>query len=216
MESAKRDISNLETRKRRRSFCPVAPRCITLAPMLQSAHPQPVGQARPIVLVGLMGVGKSTVGRRLANRLRLPFVDADDAIEEAAGMTIAEIFEKFGEPYFRDGERRVIARLMDGAPKVIATGGGAFIDRDTRALILAESIAIWLSARTDVLAERVRRRDTRPLLRGRNPQQVLSELATIRNPIYAEAHIHISSQKAPHEATVNAILRALDPQAPRR
>ena len=187
--------------------------------MLQSAHPQPPGPggsetgraagARPIVLVGLMGVGKSTVGRRLANRLRLPFVDADHAIEEAAGMTVAEIFDRFGEPYFRDGERRVIARLMDGTPKVIATGGGAFINADTRALILAESLAIWLDANPDVLAERVGRRDTRPLLRGRNPRQVLAELATIRNPIYAEAHIHITSNTAPHEATVNAILKAI-------
>lgn len=182
--------------------------------MLQSAHPPIAGpdrsaRQRPIVLVGLMGVGKSTVGRRLAGRLRLPFVDADTAIEEAAGMTVAEIFERFGEPYFRDGERRVIARLMDGRPKVIATGGGAFINDDTRALILAEATAVWLHAHPDVLAERVGRRDTRPLLRGRNPRQVLAELATIRNPIYAEAHIHITSNKSPHETTVNAILTAI-------
>ena len=182
--------------------------------MLQSAHPPIAGpdrsaQQRPIVLVGLMGVGKSTVGRRLAGRLRLPFVDADTAIEEAAGMTVAEIFQRFGEPYFRDGERRVIARLMDGRPKVIATGGGAFINDDTRALILAEATAVWLHAHPDVLAERVGRRDTRPLLRGRNPRQVLAELATIRNPIYAEAHIHITSNKSPHETTVNAILTAI-------
>ena len=196
------------------SFCPVLTRCIAHPAMLQSAHTQPTGadrpdRARPIVLVGLMGVGKTTVGRRLANRLRLPFVDADHAIEEAAGMTVAEIFERFGEPYFRDGERRVIARLMDGTPKVIATGGGAVINDETRALILAEATAIWLQAHPDVLAERVGRRDTRPLLRGRNPRQVLSELATIRNPIYAEAHIHITSNKAPHETTVNAILKAI-------
>ncbi len=182
--------------------------------MLQSAHPPIAGpdrsaRQRPIVLVGLMGVGKSTVGRRLAGRLRLSFVDADTAIEEAAGMTVAEIFERFGEPYFRDGERRVIARLMDGRPKVIATGGGAFINDDTRALILAEATAVWLHAHPDVLAERVGRRDTRPLLRGRNPRQVLAELATIRNPIYAEAHIHITSNKSPHETTVNAILTAI-------
>ncbi|MBI0475027.1 shikimate kinase [Sphingomonas sp. MA1305] len=183
--------------------------------MLQSALPHDAGSAgaatRPIVLVGLMGVGKSTVGRRLAARLSLPFVDADHAIEEAAGMTVAEIFERFGEPYFRDGERRVIARLMDGRPKVIATGGGAFINPETRALILSESTAIWLNADPTVLAERVRRRDTRPLLRNRDPHQVLSELAAVRNPIYAEAHIHITSHKAPHEATVAAILKALRP-----
>ncbi len=182
--------------------------------MLQSHNPDPgpaKGQRthRPIVLVGLMGVGKTTVGRRLAQRLRLPFVDADHEIEAAAGMTVAEIFERFGEPYFRDGERRVIARLVDGTPKVIATGGGAFIDDATRALILAASTAIWLSARPEVLAERVGRRDTRPLLRNRNAQEVLSELARVRNPIYAQAHIHIASQKAPHEATVAAILKAL-------
>jgi len=177
--------------------------------MLQSANPQSPVVDRPIVLVGLMGVGKSTVGRRLAMRLRLPFVDADNAIEEAAGITIAEIFERYGEAYFRDGERRVIARLMDGQPKVIATGGGAFIDETTRALILAEATAIWLSASPNVLAERVRRRDTRPLLRGKNPHEVLSELAKLRNPIYALAPIHVASQQAPHEATVTAILKAI-------
>ncbi|HVF93923.1 MAG TPA: shikimate kinase [Sphingomonas sp.] len=177
--------------------------------MLQSANPLPGWTGRPIVLVGLMGVGKSTVGRRLAGRLGLPFVDADHAIEEAAGMTVAEIFERFGEPYFRDGERRVIARLMDGKPKVIATGGGAFINEDTRALILNEATAIWLNAPPEVLAERVRRRDTRPLLRGKNPREVLGELARVRDPIYALAPIHVASQKAPHETTVEAIMRAI-------
>ncbi|MBM6575019.1 shikimate kinase [Microvirga sp. SRT01] len=178
--------------------------------MLQSHSPW---DGRPIVLVGLMGVGKSTVGRRLAGRLRLPFVDADHAIEEAAGMTVAEIFEQFGEPYFRDGERRVIARLMDGKAKVIATGGGAFVNEETRALILDQATAIWLTAHPDVLAERVGRRDTRPLLRGKNPRQVLADLARVRDPIYAQAHIHIVSQRGPHEATVTAILRAIG-QAP--
>lgn len=182
--------------------------------MLQSHNPK-AGPAkgsptdRPIVLVGLMGVGKTTVGRRLAQRLRLPFVDADHEIEAAAGMTVAEIFERFGEPYFRDGERRVISRLVDGTPKVIATGGGAFINDETRALILSASTSIWLSARPEVLAERVGRRDTRPLLRNRDAKEVLSELARVRNPIYAQAHIHIASQKAPHEATVAAIMKAL-------
>ncbi len=185
--------------------------------MLQSHNPDPdpagrptsAATARPIVLVGLMGVGKTTVGRRLAQRLHLPFVDADHEIEAAAGMTVAEIFERFGEPYFRDGERRVIARLVDGTPKVIATGGGAFINDETRALILAASTSIWLSAHPDVLAERVGRRDTRPLLRNRNAREVLAELARVRNPIYAEAHIHIASHKTPHDATVAAILKAL-------
>ena len=164
---------------------------------------------RPIVLVGLMGVGKSTVGRRLAVRLRLPFVDADHEIEAAAGMTVAEIFDRFGEPYFRDGERRVIARLMDGVPKAIATGGGAFVNDDTRALILDQSTAIWLRADVAVLAERVRRRDTRPLLRGKDPRVVLADLAAKRDPVYAQAHVHVASQRGPHEATVAAILRAL-------
>ena len=156
-----------------------------------------------------MGVGKSTVGRRLAQRLDLPFVDADVEIEAAAGMTIAEIFEKYGEPYFRDGERRVIARLIDGSPKVIATGGGAFINEATRSLILGETTAVWLDANPAVLAERVKRRDTRPLLRNRNAREVLDELARVRNPIYALAPIHVASHKAPHENTVAAILKAI-------
>jgi shikimate kinase len=171
----------------------------------------PDSQARrgPIVLVGMMGVGKSTVGRRLAARLGLHFVDADEEIEKAAGMSVTEIFERYGESYFRDGERRVIARLVDGKPKVIATGGGAFINDETRALILDQSIAIWLDAPTRILAERVGRRDTRPLLRNRNPREVLDELAAIRNPIYAQAPIRIASDQAPHESAVNAILKAI-------
>ncbi len=177
--------------------------------MLQSAPSTLSWTGKPIVLVGLMGVGKSTVGRRLAGRLRLPFVDADSEIETAAGMTVSEIFEKFGEPYFRDGERRVIQRLIDGKPKVIATGGGAFVNDETRALILEHGIAIWLDAPTEILADRVRRRDTRPLLRGRDPREVLAELARVRNPIYAEAPIRIASDQAPHDSAVVAILKAL-------
>ena len=163
----------------------------------------------PIVLVGLMGVGKSTVGRRLAQRLHLPFVDADTEIESAADMSIPEIFERFGEPYFRDGERRVIARLMDGTPKVIATGGGAFVNDETRRLILGEATAVWLDADVEVLVDRVRRRDSRPLLRGRDPRAVLAELARVRNPLYAEAHLRVSSNRAPHDVTVAAILKAI-------
>lgn len=165
---------------------------------------------RPIVLIGLMGVGKSTVGKRLAARLHLPFIDADHEIEAAADLSIPEIFERFGEAEFRDGERRVIARLMDGEPKVIATGGGAFMQPETRALILEKGIAIWLDADLDVLAERVSRREgTRPLLKNRNARAVLGELAAVRNPIYALAPIHIVSQPLPHEATVDTILEAL-------
>ena len=165
---------------------------------------------RPIILVGLMGVGKSTVGKRLAARLHLAFVDADHEIEDAAGLSIPEIFERFGEAHFRDGERRVIARLMDGKPKVIATGGGAFMQPDTRALILEKGIAVWLDADIDVLAERVGRRDgSRPLLKGRDPREALTELAAIRNPVYALAPIHVFSEPLPHEATVESIVKAL-------
>ncbi len=182
--------------------------------MLQNQRLFPIWHGQPIVLVGLMGVGKSTVGRRLSARLNLPFVDADSEIEAAAGMTIADIFERFGEDYFRDGERRVIARLIDGQPKVIATGGGAFINEETRALILHQALAVWLDANPRILAERVKRRDTRPLLRGRDPAAVLTALAAVRNPFYALAPIHVSSQQAPHETTVAAIIKALGLPAP--
>ncbi|MCJ8157625.1 shikimate kinase [Sphingomonas sp. LaA6.9] len=167
----------------------------------------------PIVLVGLMGVGKSTVGKRLATRLDIPFVDADHEIEVAADLTISEIFERYGEGHFRDGERRVIARLIDGSPKVIATGGGAFMQEETRALILERALAIWLDADIPVLAQRVGRRDTRPLLRNKDPETVLAELAAVRNPIYALAPIHVRSQPSPHDITVDRILQALRERA---
>lgn len=162
-----------------------------------------------VVLVGLMGVGKSTVGRRLASRLRLPFVDSDDEIESAAGMTVAELFEDFGETHFREGERRLIARLIDGNTKVIATGGGAFVDPETRQLILQNATAVWLDADIEILAERVARRDTRPLLRDSDPRIVLAELAAKRNPLYAEAPVHVQSGAGAHEETVDRILEAL-------
>lgn len=164
---------------------------------------------RPVTLVGLMGVGKTTIGRRLAARLDLPFVDADAEIEVASGMAVSEIFARFGEAHFRDGERRVIARLIDGAPKVIATGGGAFIDDETRTLILARTRAVWLDADIATLVERVRRRDTRPLLKGKDPAEVLTALAAVRNPIYAQAPIHIGSKRGPHTETVDSIIQAL-------
>lgn len=164
---------------------------------------------RPLVLVGIMGVGKTSIGRRLAARLDLEFVDADDEIEAAAGMTIAEIFEKFGESYFRDGERRVIARLIDGKPKVVATGGGAFINEQTRRLILDQAVSIWLDADVEILTERVKRRNHRPLLNNRNPADVLNELGRIRNPIYACADLHVRSDATPHGRTVDLILEAL-------
>ena len=182
--------------------------------MAARAHVFPPVDQRPlvdraVVLVGLMGVGKTTVGRRLGKRLGLPFVDADAEIERAADMTIAEIFERYGEAYFRDGERRVIARLIDGQPKVVATGGGAFMNDATRALILAEATAVWLDADLDTLAARVARRDNRPLLHGRDARAVLGDLAAVRNPIYALAPHHIRSSPLPHEATVDVIVAAL-------
>ncbi len=178
--------------------------------MPQSPPPQrSTPSASPLVLIGLMGVGKSTVGRRLAARLHLPFVDADREIEVAAGLTIPDIFDRFGEQGFRDGERRVIARLIDGTPKVIATGGGAFMNEQTRALILDRATAIWLDADIDVLVDRVRRRNDRPLLQDRDPRAVLRELAALRNPIYALAPIHVRSEPLPHDATVDAIIKAL-------
>lgn len=165
---------------------------------------------QPIVLVGLMGVGKSTVGRRLAKRLGLEFVDSDSEIEQAAGYTISEIFERFGEPSFRDGERRVIARLVDGPPKVIATGGGAFMDPDTRALLRERAITVWLDAPVEVLAERTGRRNNRPLLRKGNRAETLARLAEQRGAMYSEALIHIRSGNGSHGQVVEAIVAAIE------
>ena len=164
---------------------------------------------RSIVLVGLMGAGKSTVGRRLAKRLGMDFVDSDEEIERAADHEIGEIFDRFGEAGFRDGERRVIRRLIDGPPKVIATGGGAFADPETRALILERCIAVWLQADLETLAERVSRRGRRPLLGCGDPLPRLSELAAARDPLYAEAPIHVRSEVSPHERAVERIVAAL-------
>ena len=137
------------------------------------------------------------------------FADADDEIERAAGMTISEIFARFGEAHFRDGERRVIARLLAGPPLVLATGGGAFMNDETRALIKTDSLSIWLDADIPTLVDRVARRSHRPLLKNRDPGEVLRELAAVRNPIYAEAHIRVSSASTPHDHTVRAIMEAL-------
>jgi shikimate kinase len=177
--------------------------------MSMEGLPNPAGRDKTIVLVGLMGVGKTSIGKRLAARLNLPFVDADHEIETAAGMSIPEIFERFGEEAFRDGERRVIARLVDGTPKVLATGGGAFMHEATRALVLEKAIAVWIDADINVLADRVSRRDNRPLLAGKDARVVLRELAEIRNPFYALAPIHIRSKPAPHDAAVDDIMKAL-------
>ena len=165
---------------------------------------------RPVVLVGMMGVGKSTVGRKLATLLHLDFSDADDAIEEAAQMSVSDIFDRFGEANFRDGERRVIARLLDGGPAVIATGGGAFVQEETRRMILERGIAVWLDADVETLVERVRRKDTRPLLKGGDPREIVARLKAEREPAYAEAPIHVASGGGPHGDTVARIARELD------
>ena len=171
--------------------------------------PDPAMRDRTIALVGLMGVGKSTIGRKLAQALDLPFRDADQEIERAAGYSISEIFADRGEAEFRAGERRVIARLLDEGPHVLATGGGAFMNPETRALIKAKSISVWLRADLDVLVRRVGRKDTRPLLAGRDPREVLSALMQERYPIYAEADIVIETNDQPAGAAVVAILAAL-------
>ncbi|MBZ6377967.1 shikimate kinase [Pacificimonas flava] len=168
------------------------------------------GKACSLALIGLMGTGKSTVGQRLAATVGLPFVDADDEIETAAGMSINEIFDRFGEAYFRDGERRVIRRIVEGEPCVLATGGGAFMDTDTRGLLAAQTVTVWLNADIETLAERVSRRDNRPLVKGKDPAAVLRDLAAVRNPVYAEARIHVRSGAGAPQITVDAILERLE------
>ncbi|TFW56366.1 shikimate kinase [Bradyrhizobium sp. MOS001] len=165
---------------------------------------------RSIVLVGMMGVGKSTIGRRMAARLKLPFVDADTEIEVAhAGMTIPEIFERHGEPYFRDGEARVIARLLDGEPIVLATGGGAFMREETRNRIAAKAVSIWLKADPDVIMRRVRRRADRPLLQTADPEGTVTRLLTEREPIYRHADLTIASRDVPHDKIVEECIETL-------
>lgn len=168
---------------------------------------------RPVVLVGMMGVGKTSVGKRLAAVLRFSFVDADDAIEEAAQMSIADIFERYGEESFRSGERRVIARLLDerrgNSGSVIATGGGAFVDPATRTLILQRGIAVWLDSDVETLLDRVGRNANRPLLRQGDPRQTIERLKATREAQYREAPIHVQSRPGPHQRTVAAILKGL-------
>jgi shikimate kinase len=169
----------------------------------------PDAAARSVVLVGLMGAGKTTVGRRLATALNLPFVDADEEIEKAADRPVADIFSDFGEAAFRDGERRVIARLLEGDPSVIALGGGAFVNDQTRQLVREKAISIWLKADLDTLMERVSRRDTRPLLRTENPRAVMAELMAKREAAYAEADIQVAGDQGPHSSAVARIVDAL-------
>ena len=161
-----------------------------------------------------MGVGKSSIGKRLAAALELPFRDADAEVEAAAGRSIAEIFEDMGEPAFRDGERRVIARLLDEAPHVLATGGGAFMDPRTREMIKDKAISVWLKADLDLLARRVARKDNRPLVRGKDPIEVLRAQAAIREPQFAEADIIVQTGETPHQEAVDAILAALKERYP--
>ncbi|MDB5460912.1 MAG: Shikimate kinase [Caulobacteraceae bacterium] len=164
---------------------------------------------RTLVLVGMMGAGKSSVGKRLATALGLPFRDADEEIERAAGRTVSEIFATRGEAEFREGERRVIARLLDLPPHVLATGGGAFMNPETRALVKQKAMSIWLRTDPEVLARRVGRKDTRPLLKGRDPRLVLAELLEKREPSYREADLIVESAEGPHMATVEIIIAAL-------
>jgi len=165
---------------------------------------------RSIVLIGMMGVGKSSIGRRLGSRLGVPFVDADTEIERAAGMSIADIFARHGEAAFRSGEARVIARLLNGGPQVLATGGGAVMNEATRALIKERGVSIWLSAELDLLLRRIsKRKAERPMLQTDDPAGSLRELMATREPIYAQADITVQSREVPHDAVVTEITEAL-------
>jgi shikimate kinase len=164
---------------------------------------------RSIVLVGLMGAGKSTIGRRLAQKLGLAFVDADAEIEQAAGKAVPDIFREHGETYFREGERKVIARLLESGPQVLATGGGAYMNEETRNNIAGRGISVWLKADISLLMKRVRRRDNRPLLKAEDPEDVMRNLIAERYPVYSQADITVESRDAPHNAIVTDVIRAL-------
>jgi shikimate kinase len=164
---------------------------------------------RSIVLIGMMGAGKSSVGRRLGARLGLPFVDADTEIETAAGMTISEIFARHGEPAFRSGEARVIERLLDSGPQVLATGGGAYMNGNTRAVIRDKAVSLWLKAEHDVLMRRIKRRGDRPMLKTADPAETLQRLMTERSPFYAEADLTVESRDVPHMTVVEEIVAQL-------
>jgi shikimate kinase len=164
---------------------------------------------RSIVLIGLMGAGKTAVGRRLANRLELPFIDADTEIELAAGATVSEIFAEHGEAYFRQGERKVIKRLLESGPQVLATGGGAYMNAETRTAIKARGLSVWLKADLKVLLKRVGRRDSRPLLTRGDPEKVMKQLIEQRYPIYEQADVTVESRDVPHDVIVGAVIDAL-------
>jgi shikimate kinase len=165
---------------------------------------------RSVVLVGLMGCGKSAIGRRLAHKLALPFVDADEEIEKAAGKSIEDIFTDHGEPYFREGERKVLARLLRSGPQVLATGGGAFMNDETRAAISEFGVSVWLKAELPLLVRRVGKRGNRPLLKAGDPEAVLQSLIDKRYPVYAEADITVESRDVPHEVIVGEIIESLN------
>jgi len=164
---------------------------------------------RSLVLIGMMGAGKSSIGRKLAHRLNLPFVDADAEIERAAGMSISDIFAKHGEPYFRAGEARVIARLLEGGPQVLATGGGAFMHPQSREAIRAKGISVWLKAEYDVLMKRIKRRSDRPMLKTQDPGETLRRLMQERDPVYGEADVIVHSREVPHEIIIAEIISAV-------
>jgi shikimate kinase len=165
---------------------------------------------RSIVLVGMMGVGKSSIGRRLGARLGIPFVDADSEIEKAAGMSITDIFTRHGEASFRSGEARVIARLLEGGPQILATGGGAIMNADTRAAIKGKGVSVWLAADFDVLMRRIsKRKNDRPMLQTADPEATLRQLLIEREPVYAQSDLTVQSREVPHDAIVMEILKAL-------
>lgn len=164
---------------------------------------------RPLVLVGMMGAGKSTVGRRLAARLRLPFIDVDHEIEAAAGMSIPDIFDVHGETYFRDGEARVIARLLEGGAQILASGGGAFMREDTRMRIRDKALSVWLKADADVILRRVKRRADRPLLQNADPAAVIERLIEARHPVYETAEVVVASRDVPHDKVVDDCVEAI-------
>ena len=169
-----------------------------------------------VVLVGLMGTGKSSIGHRLATRLGLPFSDADSEIEAAAGRSIQEIFDEFGEQGFRDGERRVIGRLLNDPPRVLATGGGAFVDETIRENIQAKGVSVWLRADLEVLLRRVAKRDTRPLLKTGNPREIMEKLIAERYPVYGKADIVVDSGRGSHDLVVEEIMKELDQHSKER
>jgi shikimate kinase len=181
---------------------------LTGTPISETAILAALG-ARSVVLVGMMGAGKSSIGRRLAARLGIAFADADSEIETAHRMTIADIFSTYGEAYFRSGETRVIARLLEGGPQVLATGGGAFMNADTRRAIGANGISVWLKAEFEVLMRRIKRRQDRPLLKVEDPGETLRTLMAERYPVYAQADLTIQSREVPHEKIVDEIVGAL-------